>query len=66
MMWKYGCARTIVQLAGERIYRRYGEHILNILKAEYYDLWQESVQPREEQIKCVINGVLIAHGEEMV
>ena len=65
-MWAHERAKEIYALAGERIYRRYGECILNVLKTEYYDEYMNNIPIDKQAVMNVINGVLIAYGEEMI
>jgi hypothetical protein len=56
----------IEQLAGGRIRAQYGDQIIKILMAEFPNLYLNDTIPEDYQFMPIINGVLIAYGEEMI
>lgn len=66
MTWTYVCKMMIERLAGGRIRAKYGDQIIKVLMAEFPELYMNDMTPEDYQLMPIINGVLIAHGEEMV
>ena len=66
MTWNYVCKMAIERLAGGRVRAQYGDQIIKILMAEYPELYLNDMIPEDHQLTPIINGVLIAYGEEML
>lgn len=66
MTWEYVCKMMIERLAGGEVRARYGGQIIKVLMTEYPELYLNDIIPEDSQIMCVINGVLIAYGQNMI